>query len=104
MFAFGLLLARAAIVTHFVMKCRRGINNSSILHALVTSLCRYMYAIFYCNAEQQAAAMASAARIEKKRGKIATHILPRTTVSAGATSFQFWGCFDVAYIFCEWCV
>lgn len=40
---------------------------------------QYMYAIFYCNAEQQAAAMASAARVEKKRGKIATHILPRTT-------------------------
>jgi hypothetical protein len=43
---------------------------------------RYMYAIFYSNAEQQAAAAASAALVEKKRGKIATHILPRTTVSA----------------------
>lgn len=39
---------------------------------------QYMHAVFYSSAEQQAAALASAARIEKKRGKIATHILPRT--------------------------
>ena len=52
-----------------------------------------MHAIFYGNAEQQALAMASAARIEKKRGKIATHILPRTTVSvSGALNFSFMFC------------
>ena len=39
-----------------------------------------MHAVFYSNAEQQQEAVASAARVEKKRGKIATHILPKTTV------------------------
>jgi hypothetical protein len=47
-----------------------------------------MHAVFYSSAEQQAAALASAARIEKKRGKIATHILPRTEVSSQGTGLQ----------------
>jgi hypothetical protein len=51
-----------------------------------------MYAVFYSSSEQQAAALASAARIEKKRGKIATHILPKTQVSSegfGAKNLLF---------------
>jgi hypothetical protein len=67
-----------------------------------------MYAIFYGSAEQQALAMASAARIEKKRGKIATHILPRTTVSVlGAVNFfcvfSSVGCLKLLVLSCEEC-
>jgi hypothetical protein len=97
MFACGLLLARAAIVTHFVMKCRRSIIKLARARdvALQIHVCDFL---LQCRAAGGGDGICCSHR-KKARENRDAYSSQNNGQCVGASSFQFGGWFDVAYIF-----
>lgn len=97
MFACGLLLARAAIVTHFVMKWLRGIINLARARdvALQIHVCNFL---LQCRAAGGSDGICCSRR-KKARENRDAYSSQNNGQCVGASSFQFGGWFDFACIF-----